>query len=117
MDTDIQAADDTALVIDTLGSMLTLNNNTELGLYDANGNRVADDDDGAGGLLSQLTFGLGGMHGDLSAGIYFLSVSGFNTNFGVTGFVVANTDHASKRFGCPAGRAARRRGNRAVAAK
>lgn len=55
---------------------------TELGLYNANGDLIANDDDGGPGLLSNLTFGsLPGSDGTLSAGNYFLFVGGFNTHF------------------------------------
>lgn len=69
---------------------------TELGLYDSNGNFVATDDDGSAGLLSMLSYGPNdpfaflpdtppGTDGlVLAAGNYTLVVSGFNTVFGAT---------------------------------
>ncbi|MDX2131636.1 MAG: hypothetical protein SFY69_06265 [Planctomycetota bacterium] len=71
---------------------------TEIALYDGNGNLVATDDDGFTGFASMLTFGasdpLAGAGGDVSlpganglslaAGNYTLVTGGFNTVFGAT---------------------------------
>ena len=66
---DIVAADGSSLAIDTAGTTLDSNNDTELALYDDRGNKIAEDDDGLGvGLLSQLSFGDGGFDGDLFGG-------------------------------------------------
>ena len=66
---------------------------TELGLYNANGDLIANDDDGGQGLLSNLTFGsLPGSDGPLAAGNYFLFVGGFNTHFD-DGFNVYSSSH------------------------
>jgi hypothetical protein len=83
---------------------------TELGLYDAMGNRVANDDDDGIGLTSTLTFGSGSglMLGDsfnlggdgiadgedgalLSAGEYYLAFGEFNVTFNDTDFDVVST--------------------------
>ena len=74
---------------------------SELAIYDAAGNRVADDDDGAtgAGFYSMLSFGAADPLGDsidpnntgpgesgasLAAGTYTIVVGGFNTVFGAT---------------------------------
>ncbi|NEQ77973.1 MAG: PEP-CTERM sorting domain-containing protein [Okeania sp. SIO2C9] len=70
----------------------TLNNNdTDIGLYDANGFKVAEDDDGGPLFDSELSFGgadplaapdkTPGVDGTLLAGDYTLVVSGWNANF------------------------------------
>jgi MYXO-CTERM domain-containing protein len=83
---------------------------TEIGLYDALGNRVANDDDNGIGLASTLSFGAGsglmlgdafnlggdglanGENGNIaSAGTYYLAVGEFNVEFGDTGFDVVST--------------------------
>ena len=85
-----------ALVIDTEGSSLTSpsvatrDDDTELGLYDAAGNRVAIDDDGGTDFLSRLSFGVGGANGELTAGTYYVAVSAFNTSFGADNFVLSS---------------------------
>ncbi len=89
----------TWLDIDTEGSSLTPSNDTEIGLYTASGNRVADDDDDGNGFRSQLSFGAGtrpgvggepydGRDGPLPAGTYYLAVVGYNAAFGNTGWAV-----------------------------
>lgn len=90
------------LDIDTAGSLLTTND-TEIGLYDSLGNRIAVNDDYGAGALSALSFGLDsparsglgpmiGQNGSLPAGTYYLAVCGYNpaTSFGLTGFAVNN---------------------------
>ncbi len=91
------------LDIDTEGSALAPSNNTEIGLYNANGVLVATDDNDGSSLLSQLSFGLdvparpavstsvayNGRDGAvLPAGDYYLAVGGndsaFAASFGVT---------------------------------
>jgi hypothetical protein len=73
---------------------------SELAIYDAAGNKIAEDDDGATGtgLYSMLSFGdadpLGdsvdpsntapGANGSLAAGTYTIVVGGYNTAFGAT---------------------------------
>ena len=44
-------------------------------------------------LLRRLSFGAGGVNGDLPAGTYYLSVSGWDTTFGETGFNVTSTSN------------------------
>ncbi len=66
-------------VIHTTGSAI----DTEIALYDARGHLVAENDNiGSGNLLSRLSFGFDGDHGDgLAAGEYTLAVGGANTIF------------------------------------
>lgn len=65
-----------AITLDTEGSSLLPDNDTEIGLYDAaTGALIASDDDTGTGNLSQLS-------GTLAAGNYLLAVAGFNTTFG-----------------------------------
>ena len=59
------------IVIDTNGS----NFDTELGLFDAEGNLLDFDDDGGNGLQSRIDAGT------LIDGTYFIAVGGFNTQF------------------------------------
>lgn len=92
----------TYLDITTNGSAF----DTEIGLYDAAGNRVGNDDDDGLGLDSTLSFGAGsgmalgdpfnlggdgianGEDGALAAGLYYLAIGEFNTTFNATGFSV-----------------------------
>ena len=66
------------LIIDTVGSDF----DTEIGLYDANGDLIDNDDQGGGNDQARLTLN------DLPAGDYFLVLAGWDTqfsdNFGVT---------------------------------
>lgn len=82
---------------------------TEIGLYDAAGNLVGNDDDNGVGLLSALSFGTGsglllgdsfnlggdgianGENGALAAGLYYLVVGEFNVTFNATGFDVVSS--------------------------
>ena len=57
---------------------------TELGLYDADGNLVLANDDAAGGLQSQLDFPAG-----LEQGFYYLAVGTFDTAYDVSDFDVS----------------------------
>lgn len=93
------------LDIDSEGSLLATSNDTEIGLYRADGTLVASDDDDGSGLLSQLSFGAGfptrpavgtgvaydGRDGSLAAGQYYLSISGFNSTFNATNWNVTST--------------------------
>ena len=78
---------------------------TEIGLYDNSGVLIADDDDSGNGLKSTLSFGdagprtnpdgggavaLAGQDGVLAGGVYWLSVSAFNTTF-APGWQVTST--------------------------
>jgi len=56
---------------------------SEIGLYDANGTLLGNDDDGGNGVGSLLNFGGGG----LADGTYYLAVSGYNATF-ANGFAV-----------------------------
>lgn len=82
------------------------NIDTEIGLYDAAGNRIADDDDGAFSTASLLSFGSGsgradldengaaaaaGQDGTLAAGTYYLAIGEFNVDFFDTNFDVEST--------------------------
>ncbi len=90
--------------ITTNGSAL---NDTEIGLYTATGNLVANDDDNGIGLKSVLTFGTGsglllgdsynlggngiaeGENGPVPApGTYYLAVGAYNLTFGATNWTV-----------------------------
>ncbi len=74
----VVAADGGSLVLDTINSTIS---DTELGLFDASGNLLADNDDYPGlDLLSQLDFGAAG-GGDLAAGDYRVYVGGYDTTF------------------------------------
>lgn len=61
----------TSFVFDTLGSGF----DTELALFSEDGFKIADDDDGAGGLLSRIDAGVLGM------GCYYLVAGGYNSLF------------------------------------
>jgi hypothetical protein len=82
---------------------------TEIGLYDNLGNRIADDDDDGYSLYSALSFGApgsrnftqsgtmtarspsgNGRDGVLAAGTYWVAVGQFNTTFGNTGWTVTS---------------------------
>lgn len=82
---------------------------TEIGLYDNLGNRIADDDDDGFSFYSSLTFGAAGSRqftqsgtmtarvaangrdGVLAAGTYWLAVGQFNTTFGASNWTVTST--------------------------
>lgn len=97
------------LDIDTEGSLLTNpDNDTEIGLYDALGSLVKEDDDDGSGSLSQLTFGnvgprpavgngqaYNGRDGALAAGTYYLAVGAYNTTFNAA----FGATSASARYG------------------
>lgn len=55
---------------------------TELGLYDIDGNLIANNDD-AGSLYSQII-------SELDAGTYYIAVGAYNTTFGETGWDVSS---------------------------
>lgn len=90
---------------------------TEIGLYRADGTRVADNDDDGISLASTLTFGTGtglllgdsfnlggnglaeGENGPMpGAGTYYLALSRYNTTFGNTGFTVTSTGSAGGAY-------------------
>ncbi len=75
--------------VDTIGSGF----DTEIGLYDTNGDWMGDNDDIAIGILtnrqSALFFGSApNSKGDLAAGEYFLAVGAHPVGFGLTDFIV-----------------------------
>jgi hypothetical protein len=80
---DVTSASGLSLEINTLGSRLSTRNDTEIALYDAFGNKIAENDDidlSGGNLLSRLVFGAGGSR-DLTAGVYFIGAGGFDTTW------------------------------------
>lgn len=95
------------LDIDSEGSLLATSNDTEIGIYTSAGNLVVSDDDDGSGLLTQISFGqanpprpafgssqpYNGRDGTLAAGTYYLSISGFNTTFGLTNWTVTSTSN------------------------
>lgn len=54
---------------------------TEIGIYNSRGRRIANDDDGGRGLNSYLAFGDGSGRDMLAAGSYTLVVGSYNTIF------------------------------------
>ncbi len=78
--------------LDTEGSTLGPSNDTELGLFDANGQLVAEDDDGGTGLLSLLDSPAG-----LPNGTYYVAVGGFNTTYN-NGFSATSTSSNSGAY-------------------
>ncbi|MEO1129039.1 MAG: hypothetical protein AAFX05_04935 [Planctomycetota bacterium] len=97
------ASGSTYLDLNTNGSGI----DTEIGVYDSAGARVANDDDDGIGVSSTLTFGSGsglelgdffnldngfalGQDGDLSAGMYFVALGEFNVDFNPTNFDVVS---------------------------
>jgi hypothetical protein len=95
----------TFLDIDTEGSAMAPTNDTELGLYDSQGNLVATDDDDGSGLLTALSFGAatparpavgngiaynGRDSATLVAGTYYLAYTGYNAVFNATAWNVTS---------------------------
>ncbi len=92
------------LDIDSEGSVLTggaFPDDTEIGLYKADGTLMANDDDSGSGFHSQLSFGSGsttatvgngaaydGRHGAVPAGTYYLAVTAYDATFGATFWAV-----------------------------
>ena len=74
--------DAASVVFDTEG---TTGVDTEIGVYDADGNLLGNDDDGGSGLLSSLTLN------NLTAGTYYVVAGGFNVTFGA-GFGASSSD-------------------------
>jgi hypothetical protein len=79
-DLGISVADTSVLTLNTFGSALE---DTEMGLYDAAGNLLDNNDDAGGGLQSELVVQ------SLAEGTYYVAVSAYNTTFGASGFNVA----------------------------
>lgn len=73
-----------SLNFNTEGSSLAPSNDTEIGVFDSNGFLLGNDDDSGTGFLSSLNLA------GLADGTYYISVSGFNTEFS-NGFGVATT--------------------------
>ncbi|MCH2063978.1 MAG: DUF3999 domain-containing protein, partial [Roseibacillus sp.] len=79
-DLGILGDDTSVLTLDTFGSVL---GDTEMGLYDAAGNLLDENDDaGAETFQSEL------VAQNLAEGTYYVAVSAYNTTFGVSGFDV-----------------------------
>jgi len=79
-DLGISVADTSVLTLSTFDSTL---GDTEMGLYDAAGNLLDNNDDAGGGLQSEL------VAQSLAEGTYYVAVSAYNTTFGASGFAVA----------------------------
>ncbi len=74
-----------AFLVDTVGSTLGPDNDTELFLYGSSGALIAADDDTAGlGLLSRISLA------DLAAGDYYLAAGGYNM-LGAANWAVSST--------------------------
>ncbi|QOI99122.1 MAG: hypothetical protein HRU70_00900 [Phycisphaeraceae bacterium] len=100
------------LDLDTESSVLSPQNDTELALYDASGNRIAWDDNDGFDRLSALSFGSGSTsspNGDglpydgrdgalLPAGVYYVAVSGFNTEHGLSEWAVSSISNNTGVF-------------------
>ncbi len=71
-----------SFTVNTNGSTLSGDNDTELGLYDNSGNRIANDDDSGDGFLSLLTLP------NLQTGTYYLAIGGWNMTFGASNWQV-----------------------------
>ena len=67
-------------------------NDTELGLYDSFGNRIANNDDAGGTLQSEIVLD------DLPAGTYYLAAGLFNTTFGDFDFDATSTSTSTGSF-------------------
>jgi hypothetical protein len=93
------------LDIDTEGSSISGNNDTEVGIYNSLGTLRASDDDSGSGALSLLSFGSGsrpavggggartGQNGAIVAGTYYIAVAGYNAAFGIEyGVTTTSTD-------------------------
>lgn len=99
--------------IDLFATGATAQLDTEIGLYDNLGNRIANDDDDGHSLRSALTFGnttprtmppdpfgftnglaANGRDGNLGAGTYWLGVTLFDATFGNTNWAISSTGTA-----------------------
>lgn len=72
-------------LVNTNGSSLSGDNDTELGLYDAAGSLLISDDDSGDGFLSQISLS------NLAAGKYYLAIGGWNVIFGASDWAVTST--------------------------
>ena len=78
--------DDTSVItLDTFGSAL---GDTEIGLYDAAGNLLDNNDDTGAGAQSEL------VAENLAEGTYYVAVSTYNTAFGLSGFEVSGGNNS-----------------------
>ena len=118
LDRPVMAGLNTFLDIDTEGSSgsvppggtLPEEVDTEIALYDASGNLIAEDDDSGSQFLSQLSFGAGtrqapqngmpydGRDGPLDAGVYYLAAAGHPTTFGSQGWEVRSIGREIERL-------------------
>ena len=81
IDLGILGDDTSELTLDTIGSSV---GDTELGVYDAAGNLLDDNDDIGGGILHSEV-----VVGNLAEGTYYAAVSAYNTSFGPADFAVS----------------------------
>ena len=84
IDLGIFGADVRVLTLDTIGSAVE---DTELGLYDAAGNLLDENDDIGGGVPHTLQSEV--VVGNLTGGTYYAAVSAYNTTFGPADFAVS----------------------------
>src|SRR3972149_3097088 len=82
---DIAAAEGDQLIINTNLSSVY---DTEIGLYDADGQKIKVDDDSGAGYHSQFMFGDQSPYPEivLPAGIYYLAAGSYDMTFGPGGF-------------------------------
>jgi len=84
IDLGLFGADVRVLTLDTIGSAVE---DTELGLYDAAGNLLDENDDIGGGVPHTLQSEV--VVGNLTGGTYYAAVSAYNTTFGPADFAVS----------------------------
>ena len=84
IDLGIFGADVSVLTLDTIGSAVE---DTELGLYDAAGNLLDENDDIGGGVPHTLQSEV--VVGNLTGGTYYAAVSAYDTTFGPADFAVS----------------------------
>ncbi len=99
----------TFLDLDTIGSTLSNNNDTMLGLFDIEGRLIVTDDDDGPGFTSQLSFGQqtpprpptgdgmpgNGRDGTLAPGFYYIAVGAYQMFFGANNFTVSPASTAT----------------------
>ena len=73
-----------SLIFNTEGSSIS-GGDTEIGVYNSNGQLVGSDDDGGTGALSSLTLN------GLADGVYYIAVAGYNAAFGGAFGVTTNS--------------------------
>lgn len=79
---------DGTIQLNTLGTTLAPNNDTEIALYSNSGIKLFENDDFGGGLLSAINAG------ELPDGVYYVAVAGFNTVFGNGWATTSTSPHA-----------------------